>query len=160
MNKIFCYFLIFKMLWAQPYKIFIIKKEKIAYITNGKIVKKFKIGIGKEGYETPSGIYVIKNKIENPAWGPSPTTEWLSEEDREYLKKNKAYPYGHPRNPLRYYWIGLKKKDGEDPRIGIHGIVNNNGIGKASSHGCIRATKECLEFIVENIPIGSEVIIK
>ncbi len=133
--------------------ILINKSKKQAYIIrDDKIVEGFAVGIGKKGYETPSGKFKIINKIKNPQWNPSPDYKWLNNKTKEYIRKHGSIPSESPLNPLGKYWLGISS-----PNIGIHDIDNNLGIGRASSHGCIRVKTKSLESLFEKIPIGTKV---
>ncbi len=84
------------------------------------------VGIG-DNEQTPPGLWVVKNKTENPAW--------TDPRDR------KHYDRDDPANPIGEFWIGLRGTD-ENTReiedIGIHGTIDPASIGKAQSRGCIR----------------------
>ncbi|MEM3405785.1 MAG: L,D-transpeptidase [Candidatus Pacearchaeota archaeon] len=134
-------------------RIVIDKSDRKLYVyENDKIIKTFLVGIGKEEYETPTGKFKIKEIRKDPYWIP-PEKDW-AKKAKKYVNDKGVIPYDHPYNPLRYYFINLGNG------IGIHGYRNDMGIGKKSSHGCIRAKKDCLEYIVNNFFIGDEVIIQ
>ncbi|MCE5340217.1 MAG: L,D-transpeptidase family protein [Planctomycetaceae bacterium] len=92
-------------------------------------VKSYKIGIGKEGHETPAGLWRVKlgGKMIKPTWTDP-------ESGRIYHAEDPDYPLGSG-------WIAL---DGIDNRtrgingIAIHGTKDENTIGTKSSLGCIR----------------------
>jgi hypothetical protein len=53
-------------------------------------------------------------------------------------------------------WIGLNVPWGQ---FGIHGTLNKNSLGWASSHGCIRMKNEEVAELYKIVPIGTKVTI-
>jgi lipoprotein-anchoring transpeptidase ErfK/SrfK len=92
-------------------------------------VKSFKVGLGKPGMETPTGLWRVKSdgKLEKPIW-----TNPID---------GKTYHPEDPNYPLGSRWIGLEGLSGEArDRTGfaIHGTKEPEQIGSAGSQGCIR----------------------
>jgi LysM repeat protein len=92
-------------------------------------VKSYKVGIGKDGHETPVGLWRVKvgGKMIKPTWTDPETGHTFFASDPNY--------------PLGSGWIAL---DGIDNRtrgingIAIHGTKDENTIGTKSSLGCLR----------------------
>ena len=76
----------------------------------------------------------------------------MDNKTKDYIKKWGSIPSENPLNPLGKYWLGLSAKN-----IGIHDVDNDSGIGRASSHGCIRVKTKSLESFFEKIKIGTRV---
>jgi hypothetical protein len=94
----------------------------------GAPFKEYAICVGAEE-KTPATKWTVDLKNPKPSWTAPP--EWI---EREKLKN--PIPYGHPRNPLGEYWIGL-----ESPGFmgfGIHGTNEPDTIGTKASNGCVR----------------------
>jgi LysM repeat protein len=92
-------------------------------------VRSFKVGLGRPGYETPTGRWRVQEhgKLEQPPWTDPDT-------GRLYKKTDPDYPLGTR-------WIGLDGVDGAAKgRTGfaIHGTKEPEQIGTAGSRGCIR----------------------
>jgi LysM repeat protein len=92
-------------------------------------VKSFKVGLGKTGKDTPTGLWQVKSdgKLISPTWTDPDTGKTYKAEDPDY--------------PLGSRWIALEGIEGEAVgRTGfaIHGTKDPNQIGKAESRGCIR----------------------
>jgi lipoprotein-anchoring transpeptidase ErfK/SrfK len=92
-------------------------------------VRSFKVGLGKPGMETPTGLWRVKpgGKLERPIW-----TNPID---------NKTYHPEDPDYPLGSRWIALEGLSGEaKERTGfaIHGTKEPDQIGTAGSQGCIR----------------------
>jgi len=98
------------------------------YLQN-TFVKSFKVGLGKPGMETPTGVWLVEpgGKLIKPVW-TDPVTQ-------------KTYHPEAPDYPLGSRWIGLKGLEGEAKGrngFAIHGTKDPDQIGTASSQGCIR----------------------
>lgn len=98
------------------------------YLQN-TFVRSFRVGLGKDKSETPTGIWRVKSdgKLEKPPWPDPATGRIVYPEDPEY--------------PLGSRWIGLEGLTGEAKDrtgFGIHGTKDPETIGTASSQGCIR----------------------
>ncbi len=75
----------------------------------GAIVTTFPIGIGRSGYDTPTGDFTVEMKLTNPTWYPNKSSRL----------RNPSLPIEvppGPKNPLGKYWIQLSLKG-----YGIHG---------------------------------------
>lgn len=89
-------------------------------------IRIYPIGIGQEGWESPSGTFFVANKARNPTWVAPASIR------RERPDEPAVIPPG-PDNPLGGYWMGLSIKG-----YGIHGTHKPLGVGRQVSHGCIR----------------------
>jgi len=98
------------------------------YLQN-TFVRSFKVGLGKSGMETPTGIWRAKQdgKLVKPIWTNPVDGKTYHPEDPDY--------------PLGSRWIALEGLEGEaENRTGfaIHGTKEPEQIGSAGSQGCIR----------------------
>lgn len=107
-------------------------------------LKTYAIAIGREGWETPTGTFTVRQKIQHPIW-INPLT-------------NQAIPAGDPENPIGNYWIGFWN-DGRN-WIGFHGTPDNDSVGKAASHGCLRMYNQDIEELYPLIRYGTTVRVK
>jgi len=103
----------------------------------------YPIAIGREGWETPTGTHKVIQKIPNPSWKHPFTGEVL--------------PPG-PENPLGERWIGFWT-DGTN-YIGFHGTPQEETVGQAASHGCVRMLNPDVLALFEKVGIGTTVIVK
>ncbi len=92
-------------------------------------VRSFRVGLGKPGSETPTGLWRVKTggKLVKPVW-----TNPL--DGKTYYPEDPDYPLGSR-------WIGLEGLEGAAKgRSGfaIHGTKDPEQIGTADSQGCIR----------------------
>jgi LysM repeat protein len=98
------------------------------YLQN-TFVKSFRVGLGKPGMETPTGLWRVKTdgKLEKPIWTNPIDGKTYHPEDPDY--------------PLGSRWIALEGLSGEAKNrtgFAIHGTKEPEQIGSAGSQGCIR----------------------
>jgi lipoprotein-anchoring transpeptidase ErfK/SrfK len=108
-----------------------------------KILNQYPLAVGQDGWETPPGPHRILDKEQNPAW-IHPITGVES-------------PPG-PDNPLGKAWIGFWT-DGKT-EIGFHGTNQEELIGQAVSHGCLRMRNEDIEDLYAQVDVGTPVIVE
>jgi L,D-transpeptidase ErfK/SrfK len=109
----------------------------------------FPIGIGKEGWNTPIGVFKIANKIKNPSWtAPDDVYRYRIAHGE---KIPRVIPPGK-NNPLGQYAFRLS-----NPTYLIHGTDDPVGVGRRSSAGCIRMYGEDIKKLFSMINIGTEV---
>jgi hypothetical protein len=112
---------------ASKYKDFITisrPRFELRHYERLRLVKVYRISVGRIGYETPAGLYHIQNKATNPSWFV-PNRPWAGE------LAGQVIPPG-PENPIKSRWMGIY--DG----AGIHGTDATWSIGRRASRGCIR----------------------
>jgi lipoprotein-anchoring transpeptidase ErfK/SrfK len=98
------------------------------YLQN-TFVRSFRVGLGKPGMETPTGLWRVKSdgKLERPIWTNPIDGKTYHPEDPDY--------------PLGSRWIALEGLSGEAKNrtgFAIHGTKDPEQIGTAGSQGCIR----------------------
>jgi len=98
------------------------------YLQN-TFVRSFRVGLGQEGKETPTGLWSVRQggKMIKPPWSDPET--------------GKLLHYGDPDYALGSRWIaldGLRGEAKDRTGFGIHGTVEPETIGTKSSKGCIR----------------------
>jgi lipoprotein-anchoring transpeptidase ErfK/SrfK len=101
--------------------------KKLRLFVRGRLVKIYRIAVGRIGYETPKGLYEIRNKAADPAWYV-PNKPWAGKLAGQVIAPDD------PRNPIKARWMGFYSG------AGIHGTPDSDSIGSAASHGCIRMT--------------------
>jgi lipoprotein-anchoring transpeptidase ErfK/SrfK len=106
-------------------------------------VKTYPIGIGRAGWETPTGMFEVKQMRENPTW-ISPFT-------------GERIPGGDPRNPMGQHWIGFWT-DG-NLWVGFHGTPDASTVGTAASHGCLHMYAEDLAELYQQVHLGTLVTV-
>lgn len=108
------------------------------------LVKTYPIAVGRDGWETPTGTYQVRQLIKDPRWIHPITGETIEG--------------GDPKNPLGHYWIGFWT-DGKN-WIGFHGTPEPGSVGKSESHGCIRMYSQDVEELYHQVKIGTTVTVE
>ena len=124
------------------FRLYLLKRDK------GRLtVTTFPVGIGREGFDTPEGVFRITEKLKDPAWR-------IPESFRnEYPELPDVVPPG-PDNPLGRYALRLS-----NPLYLIHGTNKPLGVGRRVSHGCIRMYPDDIERLYRITNVGDDVII-
>ena len=101
---------------------------------------RYEVAVGQDDWQTPTGEFSILSKLENPAWQHPLTKEEI--------------PPG-PGNPLGDRWLGFWT-DGQ-AQIGFHGTDQEDLIGQAVSHGCVRMRNRDIRVLYSQVAIGTPV---
>lgn len=94
----------------------------------GAPFKGYTVCVGRDD-KTPAVAWTVDLKNPKPAWTAPP--DWLEQE-----KMKNPIPYGHPKNPLGEYWVGLAAPGYTG--FGIHGTNEPDTMGTKASNGCVR----------------------
>lgn len=103
----------------------------------------YEVAVGQDNWQTPTGKFKVMSKRENPAWQHPITKEAIAP---------------GPDNPLGSRWIAFWS-DGQ-AQIGFHGTNQEDLIGEAVSHGCVRMRNEDIEALYEKVEVGVVVTVK
>jgi lipoprotein-anchoring transpeptidase ErfK/SrfK len=120
-------------------------ENKLYLYDKGTIVKTWSVATGQSSYPTPTGVYKVVSKIENPSWY-NPGSDWS--------RGLPAVIGPGPSNPL-----GTKALELDAPGILIHATSDRGSIGYNASHGCIRMTEESEAELFSQVPEGTRVAI-
>jgi L,D-transpeptidase ErfK/SrfK len=120
---------------------------RLFYFAGDGTVMTFPIGIGRDGWQTPTGATKVLLKRKHPSWVPPASIRAENPDLPEII------PAG-PDNPLGQYALNLGL-----PGIRIHGTNRPYGIGKRSSHGCIRLYPEDIEVLFNAVDVGTPVTV-
>ena len=107
------------------------------------------IGIGREGWATPTGQTHVTSKALEPTWYPPASVRTEHAELGDPLPA--VVPPG-PDNPLGRHALGLAL-----PGYLIHGTNKPPGVGMRVSHGCVRLYPEDIEALYGNVDLGTPV---
>lgn len=117
--------------------------RRVYVYKNKKLKVSYPIGIGKAGWETPTGNYQVMDMQPHPIWEEPWTGKVILE---------------GPDNPLGARWIGFWT-DGRNS-IGFHGTPTEKLVGQAVSHGCIRMRNRDVVALYEQVKMGTPVTVK
>lgn len=111
------------------------------------MVATFAISVGREGWDTPTGVTTIIQKREHPAWNVPASI-------RARDPNLPAIVPPGPDNPLGQYALTLGW-----PGYLIHGTNAPSSIGKPASHGCIRMYPEDIQTLFGLVDVGESVTV-
>jgi lipoprotein-anchoring transpeptidase ErfK/SrfK len=109
-----------------------------------KRIRSYPIAVGQTGWETPTGSFQVLEKQNHPAW--------LHPITGAVVKPNAD------NNPLGDRWIGFWS-DGKN-QIGFHGTPEDDEMGYAVSHGCIRVRNNDIRTLYEFVSVGTPVVVR
>lgn len=107
------------------------QKHILVVRVDGRDVRTYDVAVGTKKYPTPTGSFTIRHIVWNPAWHPP---------DAKWAKGKKAAQPGDPKNPMKVVKIFFR-----DPDYYIHGTDDEDSLGGAASHGCIRMATSDVE---------------
>ena len=110
-----------------------------------KPARSYPIAVGRQGLETPAGLYAIQEKQVNPSWHV-PDSDWAGD------LAGKVIPPG-PDDPIKARWMGF------NGGAGIHGTDADASIGTAASHGCIRMHIPDVIDLYNQVSVGAPVYV-
>jgi len=120
------------------------RNQRQVYVYQGEqLLTSYRIAVGKKGWETPLGNFRVFNMETNPTF--------------KSFKTGKIIPPGAD-NPLGVRWIGIWT-DGKT-QLGFHGTDQEELIGKAVSHGCIRMHNKDVIALYQLVQIGTLVTVE
>ena len=102
--------------------------REIRVVIDGERKAAYPVAVGTSDYPTPRGAFTIRKLIWNPSWRP-PDSAWA--------RGKSPKPPGHPENPMKIVKMFFK-----EPDYYIHGTGDEDSLGRAESHGCIRMHEE------------------
>lgn len=107
------------------------------------------IGIGQLGTDTPlNWVTKVERKRANPTWTPTAKMHAEYRARGEFLPK--VWPAG-PDNPMGLFALYIGRL------YAIHGTNADFGIGLRVSHGCVRLRNDDIEYLFNQVPIGTRV---
>lgn len=118
--------------------------DRRAYVyRQSTVIASYPIGVGKKGWETPTGSFKVMHMQHDPAWR-HPIT-------------GQVFPAG-PNSPLGQRWIGFWT-DGHS-HIGFHGTPNADVVGNPVSHGCLRMRNPDVISLYNYVTLGTQVEVR
>jgi L,D-transpeptidase ErfK/SrfK len=119
-------------------------RERRVYVYEGeKVMAKYRVAVGKKGWETPTGKFQVISMVRTPKW-KNPWTGKISDSG--------------PQSPLGERWIGFWT-DGK-VSIGFHGTGGEHLIGQAVSHGCVRMRNADIKAMFDMVELGTPVVVQ
>jgi lipoprotein-anchoring transpeptidase ErfK/SrfK len=110
-----------------------------------RLVRTYTIAVGRQGLETPAGLYEINDRQVNPSWHV-PNSAWAG------ALAGRVIPPG-PEDPIKARWLGFYNG------AGIHGTDELSSLGTAASHGCIRMSIPDVEELYPQVPLHTPIYV-
>jgi len=112
-----------------------------------KLDRTYPIAVGRQGLETPAGLYDVQWRETNPSWHV-PNSAWAGK------LAGKTIPPG-PDDPIKARWMGF------NGGAGIHGIDPSeySSIGHNASHGCVRMRIPDVIDVYDKTDVGTPVYV-
>ena len=122
-------------------------RPRPALLDHLKPARTFPIAVGRQGLETPQGLYDVQWKQTNPSWYV-PNSAWAGK------LAGKVIPPG-PDDPIKARWMAF------NGGAGIHGIDPSEygSIGHDASHGCVRMRIPDVISLYAHTPVGTPVYV-
>jgi lipoprotein-anchoring transpeptidase ErfK/SrfK len=117
--------------------------RRVYLYKSGRSIASYPLAIGQRGWETPTGTFHVLRMLQAPVWQHPITGEIV--------------PPG-ANNPLGSRWIGFWADDRTE--IGFHGTNQEELIGQAVSHGCLRMRNRDVEALYTQIAEGTPVTVR
>jgi lipoprotein-anchoring transpeptidase ErfK/SrfK len=135
---------------ADKYPSYIIVDRKhftLRLFRHLKLDSTYPIAVGRQGLETPAGLYDVQWRQVNPSWYV-PNSPWAGK------LAGKTIPPG-PDDPIKARWMGF------NGGAGIHGIDPSeySSIGHTASHGCVRMRIPDVIAVYDKTDVGTPVFV-
>ncbi len=109
----------------------------------------YPVGVGREGWDTPTGHMRITEKKEQPEWRVPAS---IRKEHAQMGDPLPAVVPPGPDNPLGAFAMRLSR-----PEYLIHGTNKPYGIGMRVSHGCVRLYPEDIQPLFQSVATRTDV---
>jgi lipoprotein-anchoring transpeptidase ErfK/SrfK len=122
--------------------------QNTLYLYDGfDVIRSWPVATAKPGFTTPTGVWTVYDKQENPTWHNPAPDGWGAGEPLVV-----GPGPGNPMGPRALYITapGL---------IRIHGTSDPASIGRYASHGCIRMNNDDVVMLYPMVPVGTHVIV-
>jgi lipoprotein-anchoring transpeptidase ErfK/SrfK len=113
-------------------------KREVAVERDGKVIRRFAIGIGREDHPTPVGRYAVTDKLS---------------------VSDPSSPYGCCVVALTGHQTELPEGWPGGDRLAIHATSDLSGLGQAVSLGCMRTDPKDARWLMNSVPLGTPVFV-
>ena len=129
--------------------------RRLYWVLEGGRAIRYAIAVGREGLAFQGGGS-IQRKEQWPSW--TPTANMLRTQPETYRDYAGGLPGGLS-NPLGARALYLYR-GGRDSHFRIHGTIQNESIGHATSAGCIRLFNQDAIDLFNRVPLGTPVKVR
>ncbi|TVP68981.1 MAG: L,D-transpeptidase [Leptolyngbya sp. LCM1.Bin17] len=120
-----------------------LSQRQLVLYQNETVQAEFPVAIGQDEWQTPVGEFVVRDMRVDPVWRHPITQEAVQ---------------SGPTNPLGSRWIGFAIEG--EYHIGIHGTNQEDSIGEAVSHGCVRMFDHDIQSLYSRVTVGTPLVVK
>lgn len=126
------------VLFSQPRTLVIdLSRRALTVFHRGTPTNTYRVAIGAPGTETPTGKFAVTDRLTVPA----------------------GTPYGCCILALTAHQPKIAQGWGGGDRVAIHATPDTSVIGKAVSHGCVRASNKALRQLMRAVRLGTPVTV-
>jgi lipoprotein-anchoring transpeptidase ErfK/SrfK len=125
-----------------------VELEAVCSAGSGYILKESATGGRKWVFDTPRGLFLIHNRIDDPAW---------RKPDWAFIEEGKPIPKD-PSERVEYGTMGEYALDLGHGYF-IHGTLYERLLGRSVTHGCIRLGRDDLRKVARAVTVGTPVYI-
>ena len=127
-------------LYSEPWAIVVDRSDRMATVKRrGKVVERFRVGIGAPGSPTPVGRFAVTDRLVTSSPGSVYGCCILALSGRQ-----PSLPAG---------WRG-------GDRLALHGTPDPRRVGDASTAGCLTADRAVMKRLLRRVPVGTRVDIR
>jgi lipoprotein-anchoring transpeptidase ErfK/SrfK len=113
-----------------------LRRHRLSVWRGGRLALRQPVGVGRSETPTPAGLYYVVELIQTD---------------------DPHGPYGPYAFGLSAHSDVLRRFDGGDGQVGIHGTNEPQGLGTDVSHGCIRIGNGTIARLAKTLPLGTPV---
>lgn len=117
--------------------------RRVSVYHDQQLVNSYPVAIGQAGWETPGGSFQVLEMQPDPKWQHPITGEVILPGSQ---------------NPLGKRWIGFLVAG--RTHLGFHGTNQEDLIGQAVSHGCIRMRNQDVMALYDQVALGTSVEVR
>lgn len=124
-------------------------ERRVELYRGGEVARSWDVAVGTGNHPTPTGMFTVGAKRFEPTWhNPSPNS-WGDD--------LPASIGPGPDNPLGLRALNWMQ-GGHDTLIRFHGTANEDSIGRAASHGCVRMRNADVIELYDLVPSGTVIV--
>jgi lipoprotein-anchoring transpeptidase ErfK/SrfK len=126
------------VVFSEPRSVVIdLSRRLLTLYHRGRMAGRYRVAVGAPGTETPTGKFAITDR----------------------LRVRPGTPYGCCILALNAHQPKIAQGWGGGDRVAIHATPDTSVLGKAVSHGCVRASNGTLHKLMRRVRLGTPVTI-
>lgn len=136
---------------SLPRQVLLVRQgDRTVYLyEGGEIVRTWPAAIGTSDYPTPTGRFTVGTKRFEPVWVNPAPDDWGA--------GAPASIGPGPYNPLGPRAVNWNRPSGRDSLIRFHGTPDEDTVGEAATHGCVRMFNADVIELYDRVPTGTPI---